>query len=179
MRSSRCHRSAARWSSLGGPTRARPIPHSRGRLSTSWPASASRYRWSSRAVTPVPDVSQYEQPVLSTGLSDEALAVRSVRDSDAFGELYCRYRDRVYGFVRRRLGDDDTAAEVTAIVFESALRSIDRYKAARGPFAAWIMTIARNAAVDHHRRRPIGISPRFATRKRRIRGCTTDPKPNH
>lgn len=111
-------------------------------------------------------------------MSDEVLAVRSVRDSDAFGELYCRYRDRVYGFVRRRLGDDDTAAEVTAIVFESALRSIDRYKAARGPFAAWIMTIARNAAVDHHRRRPIGISP-ICYPKRRIRGCTPDPKPNH
>jgi len=81
---------------------------------------------------------------------DLALAARS--DPDAFGLLYERHRLAVYRYLRTRTRSDDDAGELTAIVFERALKAIPRYRPRGGGFAAWLIRIARNAAVDSHRR---------------------------
>jgi RNA polymerase sigma-70 factor (ECF subfamily) len=81
---------------------------------------------------------------------DLALAARS--DPDAFGLLYERHRLAVYRYLRTRTRSDDDAGELTAIVFERALQAIPRYRPSGAGFAAWLIRIARNAAVDSHRR---------------------------
>lgn len=81
---------------------------------------------------------------------DLALAARS--DPDAFGVLYERHRLAVYRYLRTRTRSDDDAGELTAIVFERALHAIPRYRPSGGGFVAWLIRIARNAAVDSHRR---------------------------
>jgi RNA polymerase sigma-70 factor, ECF subfamily len=81
---------------------------------------------------------------------DLALAARS--DPDAFGLLYERHRLAVYRYLRTRTRSDDDAGELTAIVFERALKAIPRYRPSGGGFAAWLIRIARNASVDAHRR---------------------------
>lgn len=59
---------------------------------------------------------------------------------------------RVLNFFRYRVGDLATAEDLTAVTFEKAWSRRDHYDD-RGKFAAWLMTIARNVATDHFRRR--------------------------
>lgn len=85
------------------------------------------------------------------GVTDEALAVQARRDPEAFGRLYERYADRVYGLVYSRTRHGPTAEDVTAEVFFKALRAIDQFQPHR-PFRAWLFQIAVNAVTDHFRR---------------------------
>ncbi len=99
--------------------------------------------------------------------SEEATALRARSDRDAFAELYLQQRDRVFRYLRTRCASDDDALEVTAQTFERALRAMPRYTTQRGGVTAWLLRIARNAAVDlERRRRPIVAltsSPESAT----------------
>jgi RNA polymerase sigma-70 factor (ECF subfamily) len=81
---------------------------------------------------------------------DLALAARS--DPDAFGLLYERHRLAVYRYLRTRTRSDDDAGELTAVASERALQAIPRYRPSGGGFLAWLIRIARNAAIDSHRR---------------------------
>jgi RNA polymerase sigma-70 factor (ECF subfamily) len=45
------------------------------------------------------------------------------------------------------------AEDVTALVFMKALEALPSYQSGRSGFAPWIFRIARNAIVDHYRRR--------------------------
>jgi RNA polymerase sigma-70 factor (ECF subfamily) len=59
---------------------------------------------------------------------------------------------RVYGFLAYRLSDRQVAEDLTQITFERALRAWSRYDARRAPVAAWLLQIASNVLIDHHRR---------------------------
>lgn len=67
--------------------------------------------------------------------------------------LYADQLPRVYNFLRFRVGDDTVAEDLTSITFEKAWRARHRYRRDRAAFSTWLMTIARNVATDHHRRR--------------------------
>ena len=83
---------------------------------------------------------------------DRALVERAAGgDSAAFGSLYQRHVDRVYGFVRFRVRDDALAEDLTQEVFVQAMRSIGSL-AWQGSLAPWLMRIARNTVIDHWRR---------------------------
>lgn len=84
---------------------------------------------------------------------DDALAARADQDREAFAELYVRHRDTVLGYLRARTRADDDALELTAMTFERALASIHRYRHRGAGFRAWLLRIARNAAIDEARRR--------------------------
>jgi RNA polymerase sigma-70 factor, ECF subfamily len=82
--------------------------------------------------------------------SDAELLRQSVRDSDAFAELYRRHRASVAGYVARRLGVDrfeDAAAEV----FVRAFRSRGMYVAERDSALPWLLGIANHVIGDHRR----------------------------
>jgi RNA polymerase sigma-70 factor (ECF subfamily) len=90
-----------------------------------------------------------EAPVV--GLDDElALAART--DPEAFGLLYRRHRLSVYRYLRSRTSSDDDAIELTATTFERALVAMPRYRPRGGGVVAWLLRIARNAAIDAGRR---------------------------
>jgi RNA polymerase sigma-70 factor (ECF subfamily) len=88
------------------------------------------------------------------GAPDEgALVERAQRgDSAAFGELYQRHVERVYSYIVFRVQDTETAQDLTSEVFLSALRAVASFTY-RGAVSPWLMSIARNAVVDHWRRR--------------------------
>ena len=86
-------------------------------------------------------------------VSEEASQVQAAQqDPAAFAPLYRRYQDRVYMYMRTRTGSDEDAADLTQQVFLRALDSLSQYRPRRGSFAAWLFRIARNAAIDWHRR---------------------------
>ena len=85
--------------------------------------------------------------------SDELLALRARADSEAFGELYVRHRERIFRYLRARCRNEDDALDLTAVTFERAFTAIDRYRTEGGGLLAWLLRIARNAAIDHERRR--------------------------
>jgi len=88
-------------------------------------------------------------------LSDGELIERiAADDHDAFAELYRRYARAVLGLSLRRLGDRGRAEDAAQETFASVWRSARRYDRSRGPAAAWLYTIARNAVVDSLRRSP-------------------------
>ena len=63
-------------------------------------------------------------------LTDEQLMVAFVRGStDAFGTLFQRYKQPLFGFFRRRLADPERAEELTQETFLAVLRASSRYEA--------------------------------------------------
>jgi len=83
---------------------------------------------------------------------DEELALEARSDPRAFGVLYQRHRLAVFRYLRTRTASEDDAAELTAIAFERALTAMPRYRSSGGGVLAWLLRIARNAAVDAGRR---------------------------
>ncbi len=59
---------------------------------------------------------------------------------------------RVYGFFAYRVGDRETAEDLTQTTFERALRAWSRYDPRRASVATWLLAIAGNLLIDHHRR---------------------------
>jgi RNA polymerase sigma factor (sigma-70 family) len=85
--------------------------------------------------------------------TDDSELVAQVRAGDdaAFEELYRRYRQRITGYVRRMVGDEARAEDVTQEAFISALRRL-RATDSEIAFKPWIYEIARNASIDLYRR---------------------------
>ena len=82
-----------------------------------------------------------------------AIAAAREGDSDALRYLYVRYADNVYGYVRSIVRDDHEAEDITQHVFAKLMTAVKRYEQRSVPFSAWILRVARNAAVDHVRAR--------------------------
>jgi RNA polymerase sigma-70 factor, ECF subfamily len=75
------------------------------------------------------------------------------RDERALAELYDQIAPWVLGLTFRILQDEDEAEEVVGDVFVQVWRHIDQHDARRGPLVPWILSIARNRALDVLRRR--------------------------
>jgi RNA polymerase sigma-70 factor (ECF subfamily) len=106
---------------------------------------------------------------------DEALALAARTDRGAFAELYVRHRQPVFGYLRARSVSDDDALELTAVTFERALQAIHRYSTQRGGVRAWLLRIARNAAIDQARRGSwLSAAP---AGKERLDRASGDPSP--
>ena len=69
----------------------------------------------------------------------------------SFTELYDRYFDKVYNYVRYHVKLAAEADDITGKVFESALNKFESFNPARAPAQAWLFTIARNAVIDYYR----------------------------
>jgi RNA polymerase sigma-70 factor (ECF subfamily) len=74
------------------------------------------------------------------------------RAHDEFARVYEDHVWRVYGYVAYRVGDRETAEDLTQATFERALRAWSRFDPRRGSQATWLLTIAHNLIVDHRRR---------------------------
>ncbi len=84
--------------------------------------------------------------------SEEALVKRAVqRDQVAFTTLYHNCVVQVYRHVHYRVSALADVEDITQEVFIRAWKAIDRYKFRGAPFAAWLITIARNLIADHYR----------------------------
>jgi RNA polymerase sigma factor (sigma-70 family) len=74
-------------------------------------------------------------------------------DPDLFEAFYSEHVEGLQGFVARRVGDRERAADLTAEIFLAAIDSAPRYRPGRGTPKAWLYGIARTLVADDHRRR--------------------------
>lgn len=90
-------------------------------------------------------------------LANERQLVLQAQDgnSEAFGQLYDAYMERIYRFVYFRVEDQQTAEDITSQVFLKAWSNLDRFQFSRTPYLAWLYTIAHNAVIDHYRTRKV------------------------
>ena len=90
---------------------------------------------------------------------DDDLALAARNDVSAFESLYVRHRSAVYRYLRTRTTNGDDAADLTALTFERAFVAIARYRPGNAGVRAWFVGMARNAAIDHGRRRLAAAPP--------------------
>lgn len=85
---------------------------------------------------------------------DDAALIRRIGEGDtgALRVLYERYGAIVFGMALRVVGDRQTAEECTQDVFVAVWRSAGAYDAERASVSTWMISIARNRAVDAVRR---------------------------
>jgi RNA polymerase sigma-70 factor (ECF subfamily) len=92
-------------------------------------------------------------------MNDDAVLVRLAQENPAaLGALYERYRDRVYWYLLARMGSEEDAADLTQQVFLQALSALPRYEASKGTFLAWLIGMARHAAINLVQRRHAYVS---------------------
>lgn len=81
---------------------------------------------------------------------DTAYLVKRLQagDRSLYGELYLRYFDRVYSYLRMSLRDPHEAEDVAQDVFMKVYEALPTYERRGMPFRFWLFRIARNRAVD-------------------------------
>lgn len=82
-----------------------------------------------------------------------AIAAAKAGHWDGLHYLYARYADDVRRFVQSIVRNRHDAEDITQEVFAKLMKAISRYEERDVPFAAWIIRVARNAALDHVRAR--------------------------
>lgn len=105
---------------------------------------------------------------------DSVLVARAQRDRAAFAPLYDRYVGAIYRYCYRLLGSREAAEDATSETFTKAIAALPRYRERAGSasFRGWLHTIAYNAAMDTHRRRPTAsLGPAWE-------GVDSDPLPD-
>jgi RNA polymerase sigma-70 factor (ECF subfamily) len=85
-------------------------------------------------------------------------------DPEIFEAFYREHVEVVQGFVARRVGDREHAADLTAEIFLAAIGAAHRYRPRRGTPKAWLYGIARTVVAAD--RRQVG---REQTREERLR----------
>lgn len=94
-------------------------------------------------------------------VSDEALlAGMASGDTDAAAAFVRRHQSRVYGLALTVVGIPALAEEVAQDAFVRAWRHAESFDPRRGRASSWLLTIARNAAIDVVRvRRDLPVDP--------------------
>jgi RNA polymerase sigma-70 factor (ECF subfamily) len=84
-------------------------------------------------------------------LESRAIVAAQSGDSEGIHYLYVRYAADVRRCIDGIVKNSHEAEDITQSVFTKLLLTIGKYEPRGVPFSAWIMRVARNAALDHLR----------------------------
>ena len=88
-----------------------------------------------------------------SGLTDlELLRKISAQDSRALEELYDRYSSILYTLIKKIVSDESVSEIILVEVFSIVWKKAGKYDFENGSVYTWIITLARNKAVDNLRR---------------------------
>lgn len=91
--------------------------------------------------------------------SDDELIVRAQGGAaDAVRSLYLNNYQSIYRYLYYRVGDTHIAEDLTSEVFLKMIQSLPGYRLRNVPFQAWLFQIARNLAIDHHRKQSLHMN---------------------
>jgi RNA polymerase sigma-70 factor (ECF subfamily) len=94
-----------------------------------------------------------EEPSGRNRLTREAVTRAQEGDAEGIHYLYVRYAADVLRYVASFVRDRHEAEDITQNVFAKLITAIGKYEQREVPFDAWILRVARNAALDHLRAR--------------------------
>ena len=86
-------------------------------------------------------------------LEEDLVRRARARSPEAWTQIYEMNHPKLFRYVLARVGDRQTAEDLTATVFVEALKGIDSYVSRGRPLLAWLYSIARNVVNYHHRSR--------------------------
>lgn len=86
-----------------------------------------------------------------TRSEEEQLIRKAQEDISAFGPLYEHHFPIVFGFVFKRVRDEQTTGDITSQVFLKAIHALPNYKLTGAPFSAWLIRIALNEVRQFYR----------------------------
>lgn len=105
----------------------------------------------------------------SLGSDDELLmqAIAGARNGDRAAAEYCyiRFAGIVRRYVESIVHEPHDAEDITHNVFIKMFGCLERYDERIAPFSAWLLRIARNAAIDHLRQSRALPSDELAARR--------------
>jgi len=86
-------------------------------------------------------------------LADDADLVRrlKVREPKAMNDLYDRYGRLMYSLILRIVRNPSTAEDLVQETFLRIWNRVQSFDAERGALGAWVLTVARNRAIDYLR----------------------------
>ena len=85
-------------------------------------------------------------------LPDAELISRAKRgETECFGQLYERYVDQIFRYVRTRVADAQDAEDLTENIFVRSYESLATYEDRGWAYSAFLYQVARNLLVDHYR----------------------------
>ena len=101
----------------------------------------------------IPDRASRSGGDLEPDRDSDTMLMRAVigGSQDALARLYDRHSRAVFGAALRTSRDQSVAAEVVQETFLALWNRAELYDPARGTLPSWLLTIARNRAVDHLR----------------------------
>lgn len=85
-------------------------------------------------------------------VAEQELVLAAQQDEQAFGKLYDRYFEGIFGFIFRRTDSEELTADLTSQVFLKALKNINKYEFRGLPFSAWLYRIASNEVNRYYRK---------------------------
>ena len=99
-----------------------------------------------------------DEPSLETRPSLLA-RVRNLADQTAWNRFAALYAPVIHGYLRNRGLQEADAADVTQQALQKVMAAVGRleYDRAKGRFRGWLLTITRNALIDHVKRGRKGV----------------------
>lgn len=92
-------------------------------------------------------------------------------DIGTLDEVYALHANDLYTYVRYRVAGPEEAEDLTAEIFERAIRSWDSYDSRRGTLIAWLFGIAHHVVARHAgKQRVVALDPGDRTLDRRDPG---------
>lgn len=96
---------------------------------------------------------------LLSELTDEQLVSSYMKGNDAaFDSLLQRYESKVFSYIAYSVKDEEVAQDIFQECFMRVVTKLQNgLYTDCGKFASWLMRIAHNLIIDHHRRSPAGV----------------------
>lgn len=91
----------------------------------------------------------------NSGSNRDALRLARARalDRNTLGGIYDEFQPLIYSYIYRRVGDVESARDLTAEVFRRFLQAIANGNGPSEQLRAWLYRVAHNLIIDHYRRR--------------------------
>jgi len=74
------------------------------------------------------------------------------RDPNALGQVHDKYYPAIFRYIAFRVGDHETAEDLTSEVFIRLLNAVSDQNAPQNTLRGWLYRVASNVVADHHRK---------------------------
>ncbi len=85
--------------------------------------------------------------------NQKLVSLLKAKDQKGFELLYERYAPTLYGVILKIVTKEENANDILQEVFLKIWRNIDSYSVQKANLYTWMLTIARNSAIDHTRKK--------------------------